>query len=155
MLFKVSGGKKLKTKWAAKRGHDAVVSSVIFGSGPTAGIVASASWDGTVKLWAIDSPSSNPTPLATLVHDSKVTDVSFAANGSILVASTSDFQIRAWATSGDYQCLASYQVPDSEGQFTCISGGISSFVSGSESGMLRIWPLPVEGNVETYFEPAQ
>ena len=40
-----------------------------------------------------------------------------------------------------YECVAAYVTPVGEGA-TSVACGDKTFVSGSESGMLRQWPMP-------------
>jgi WD40 repeat protein len=58
-----------------------------------------------------------------------------------VVSSGADCTIRLWALAEPFNCIVKYLAPTSEGAFSCISAGEKIFVSGSENGMLRVWPL--------------
>ncbi|MCB2134726.1 MAG: c-type cytochrome [Rhodobacteraceae bacterium] len=58
--------------------------------------LASASWDGTARIWTIDG--SQP-PLALAGHKSNVNDVAFSADGTRLFTASSDGTIREWDTT--------------------------------------------------------
>jgi WD40 repeat protein len=55
-------------------------------------LLASASTDGTVRLWSVPSGDL----LAVLEHKSSVTDVAFSSDGKLLLSSTKDGSVHLW-----------------------------------------------------------
>jgi WD40 repeat protein len=73
-------------------GHIRGVSAVVFN--PDASLLASASLDGTIRLWDM----ATGTAVAVLEgHTLGVTGVAFSADGSLLVSSSYDGTIRLWS----------------------------------------------------------
>lgn len=64
-----------------------------------AGLVATASWDGTIGLWRADSPdwaAASWDGVFLKGHDLGVNDVAFSADGSTLYSASADGTIRVW-----------------------------------------------------------
>ncbi|MCB0191746.1 MAG: TIR domain-containing protein [Anaerolineae bacterium] len=74
------------------RGHRGRVFSLAFS--PNGQTLASASFDGTVQLWEIDSPMVSPTIL--IGHQDGVRSVSFSADGQWLATASDDFSVNLW-----------------------------------------------------------
>ena len=77
------------------RGHEAAVTSARF-SPVTAGqaaLIASASVDGSVRLW--DSATARQVGLP-LIHDGEVTSLDWVADGSLLLTASADRTCRVW-----------------------------------------------------------
>jgi WD40 repeat protein len=91
-------------------GHIQGISSLAFSS-PSS--LISASYDGSVKLWQIGAPSTdpvltdlNPTPITS----AQIQDIALQAKDGITITSDSDGMVKAWdITTG--LCKASYQTP--------------------------------------------
>lgn len=67
--------------------HDDIVSSIAFNADNT--LLASGSWDHTVKLWAANA-GAGAAPLKVFRHGSKVTCVAFSPDGALLAAADGD-----------------------------------------------------------------
>jgi periodic tryptophan protein 2 len=72
-------------------GHEGPVSSVSFSS--SLGMLASGSWDKTVKLWDVFAGNAAPESLS---HGADVLAVRFRPDGKQLVSSTLDGQLHFW-----------------------------------------------------------
>ena len=72
-------------------GHEDSVTSVAFNHNGT--ILASGSWDKTIKLWNLETK----TEIATLEgHKDFVTSVAFNHNGTLLASGSWDATIKLW-----------------------------------------------------------
>nr|WP_162299459.1 PD40 domain-containing protein [Mycobacteroides abscessus] len=79
-------------------GHKGAVYTVVFS--PDGKLLASASDDGTVRLWDISDPS-NPSPMGPPLtgHTSFVTAVAFSPDGKTLASTSGDGTLRLWNVS--------------------------------------------------------
>lgn len=74
------------------RGADREVAAIAFS--PDSSVVAAASWDRTIRLWAIATSSQIGAPL--IGHRNWVCAVSFSPNGAWLVSGSLDTTLRLW-----------------------------------------------------------
>ncbi len=75
-------------------GHTSVVLGISFS--PNGQIIASASWDNTIKLWSIEGKE-----LSTLTgHSNRVTSVSFSSDGKTLASASLDKTVKLWSVEG-------------------------------------------------------
>src|SRR5207249_4442492 len=76
-------------------GHNGLVSTVAFS--PDGRILASASWDNTIRLSNTEDPN-NPQPIGKPLqgHTSFVTSVAFSPDGKTLASSSMDKTVRLW-----------------------------------------------------------
>ncbi len=76
-------------------GHSSPVWSAVFS--PRGHLLASGSYDGTVRLWSVPDPA-HAVPLGPplVIHSSAVTSVAFSRDGHILAASGADELVRLW-----------------------------------------------------------
>ncbi len=87
-----------------KNGHSKYVTSVAFH--PTAPLLATGSWDRTVKLWRLFPDNSSATCVETLDsdkkgHSSHVTSVAFHPTEPLLATASSDNTVKLWRLSSD------------------------------------------------------
>ena len=64
---------------------------------PDGHTMATASIDGTAKIWSLDS--SPPTELATMRHDGPIWSIRYSPDGSQLLTASSDYYARLWSVS--------------------------------------------------------
>jgi cytochrome c len=76
-------------------GHTAPV--VALAVSPDATLLASASWDGTVRLWPL---AGGPARMLE-GHQQNVNGVAFTADGKSLVSASYDLTLRIWALAGE------------------------------------------------------
>ncbi|KAI9744190.1 MAG: hypothetical protein M1818_002342 [Claussenomyces sp. TS43310] len=75
-------------------GHEGPVSSLAFA--PNGGVMASGSWDHTVRIWSIFNRTQTSEPLQV---QADVLDVAFRPDSSQLAVSTLDGQLTFWSVS--------------------------------------------------------
>src|SRR5258707_883200 len=73
------------------RGHSDSVTALV--SSPNGGLLASASWDNTIKLW---DPHTGEHLKTLEGHSSEVTSVAFSPYGGLLVSASWDNTIKLW-----------------------------------------------------------
>lgn len=114
-------------------GHDAAVTSVTFS--PDSTTLASASVDGTVKLW---NASSGEIFHILLGHEAPISSISFSPDGSLLASASEDGMIKLWqASSGEIvKTLSGQQSGVSSVGF--LADG-NTLVSASEDGVVTVW----------------
>ena len=141
------------TKWTYVRpdqslltftGHTDQVSSVAFGSGAGGrALLASASWDGTVRVW--DADTGGPVGQPVTGHTGAVESVAFGsgAGGRALLASGGDDgTVRVWdADTGEPvgRPLTGRTGAVLSVAFGSGAGGRALLASGGRDGTVRVW----------------
>jgi WD40 repeat protein len=121
-------------------GHTAAVTALTFS--PDRRLLATSSWDRTVRLW---DTTSGETIRTLIGHQGPVTGVRFNGDGTQLVSSGLDGTLRLWDTAtGEGRAVLKGHSPISGLSFNITSGRV---VAGAIDGMLEIWD--VNGRVET------
>ncbi|WP_250124674.1 AAA-like domain-containing protein [Chroococcidiopsis sp. CCMEE 29] len=112
-------------------GHSSGVNRVAFN--PDGKIVASASDDGSIKLWQPDG-----TLLRTLKgHTSEVWGVAFSRDGQIIASASDDNTIKLWQPDG--KLLRTMTGHSDEVNGIAISPDGQTIVSGSDDKTVKIW----------------
>ena len=115
------------------QGHTASVQSVAFA--PDGKILASSSWDTTIRIW----DSATYQSLRTLKqHTAYVYGVAFTPNGKILVSTGRDKTIRIWDTSA-WQCLRTLQGHTRSVYSIAFSPDGKTFASASDDNSVKMW----------------
>ncbi len=116
-------------------GHTDWVDGLAFA--PDASTLASASWDGTVKLWEV----SGGHLMHTLDgHTDRVSRVAWSLDGRTLASGSRDHTIWLWdVEQGSYRAILRGHTAGVNG--IAFSPNSHSLLSGSEDGTLRVWDV--------------
>ncbi|MFJ9614380.1 nSTAND1 domain-containing NTPase [Streptomyces noursei] len=116
--------------------HDDVVTSVAFAPGGR--LLASASWDGTARLWQVTGGRAL-WPLAALRgHTKFVRSVAFSPDGRTLVTASEDTTVRVWdVTDPRRPRLTSILTPD--------AGEVAGAGFGPDGRLLAVWAQHAAG----------
>ncbi len=106
---------------------------------PAGDRVASASDDGTARIWLLQHPDS----AVVLRHTGPVLSVAFSADGSRLVTASRDRTVRVWSADGD---SLSVFVGHLDAVWSAsFSPDDRSVISTSYDGTVRLWPTSGDG----------
>ena len=129
-------------------GHEAGVTSVVFS--PNGGRVASGSYDGTARVWDIQSEAERT---LTWDHENYVTTIVFSPDGRLAASGSYDHTVRVWdvASGRALTVLRGHTLPPSsltfspDGQLLASGSGLDPFQAladgcrGAENLEVRIW----------------
>lgn len=129
--------------WSAwLEGHNHIVWSVAFH--PSLSLLATGSYDSTVKLWLLASDGSNGTCTATLKgHGSGVTSVAFHPSLPLLASGSNDKTAKVWLL-GNSDGTESTCTATLEGHTSCVWSlafhpTLPLLASGSNDKTARVW----------------
>ena len=140
-----------KDKTRFLRGHHFGISSVAFASRPNGDeIIASGSWDFTVRLWRLTRTKSQA---RIFTHDENVTSVAFSPDGHWLASASWDTKVGLFFNSGDNwlntKSITRYKYQEKDQEIhtrkvnsVAFSPDSRLLASGSEDQTILIWNLP-------------
>ncbi|MEW6496832.1 MAG: hypothetical protein AB1589_30555, partial [Cyanobacteriota bacterium] len=115
------------------QGHEAGVTSISFS--PDGQTLASASEDGTVKLWYIDGSQAQ----TFRAHSNRVTSVSFSSNGQTLASASGDGTVTIWRL--DNSQVKTFQSHSESVIDISFSPDGRILASASGDGTVKLWHL--------------
>ena len=115
------------------KGHSSRVNSVCFS--PDSQIIASASTDGTVKLWTLGGIE-----IQTFQgHKDSVNSICFSPDGQVIASASTDSTVKLWTLGGiEIQTLHGY---NDDFRSVCFSSDNQTLALASANGTLRLWLL--------------
>jgi conflict system STAND superfamily ATPase/WD40 domain-containing protein len=123
-------------------GHRGLVSTVTFS--PDGTLLASASWDNTIRLWDTSNPN-NPQPIGQSLqgHTGLVSSVAFSPDGKTLASSSADKTVRLWdlATPTDVKELTAPLTGDGEFKRVVFSADGRTLAAPAGDGTVRLWDV--------------
>ncbi|KAF9050703.1 WD40 repeat-like protein [Hymenopellis radicata] len=130
--------------------HSQDVKSVVWH--PTEELLASASYDNTIKLY-VDDPSDDWYCTSTLSgHTSTVWGLAWSPNGRYLASSSDDKTVKIWQRTGEFTFKEALTLSEHERAVYSVSWGKGkgkSETSTGSDGMLKIWEISEhEGSIQ-------
>jgi WD40 repeat protein len=123
-------------------GHSSVVSAVTFS--PDGNLLASASWDNTVRLWDTSDPD-NPQPVGQPLrgHTNIVTSVAFSPDGKTLASSSVDKTVRLWnlENPADVKELTTPLIGSGVFYRVAFSPDGRTLAAPGDDGTVRLWSV--------------
>jgi WD40 repeat protein len=136
---------RLQPVWFCPGAHESVVSSICWGRGEESGsTLFSCGWDATIKVWGATMPADGKDRTVSGAtrtlrgHETRVASCSVSLDGVHLVSVSSDCKALLWRAGGGFELLCAYSFP---GPVSAVVAANDFFVTGSESGMIIVWPV--------------
>ena len=127
-----------------------MITSVHFGRGPSSNFIFSSSWDSAIKVWQTERLQNEPVAVLN-GHRSRVTDIDVTQDGQHFVSSSTDTTLLMWEATKPFNCIAVYRAPPTERGFNCVAAYKDLFITGSENGVVRVWPIATSSNYKSHF----
>ena len=135
----------VSSSYIATLRHTAGVSSVSFS--PDGTLLASGSYDATVKLWDV----ATYTNIATLRHTGSVESVAFSPDGTLLASGSYDATVKLWDVA-TYTNIATLEGHTSSVESVAFSPDGKTLASGGGRGFdgeVKLWDVATYTNIAT------
>jgi hypothetical protein len=123
-------------------GHSGLVSTVTFS--PDGTLLASASWDNTIRLWNTSDPD-NPQPVGQPLqgHTGFVNSVAFSPDGKTLASSSADNTVRLWdiANPTDVKELTAPLTGGGEFRLVAFSPDGRTLATRADDRTVQLWDV--------------
>ncbi|MBW4430337.1 MAG: CHAT domain-containing protein [Pelatocladus maniniholoensis HA4357-MV3] len=126
------------------KGHTHWVNGVSFSKDSK--IVASASFDGTVKLWDVTTGQDIKTLKG---HKSQVTSVSFSPNGKTIASASFDGTVKLWDVKTDRE-IKTFKGHNSKVLSVSFANDGKIVASASSDKTVKLWDVTTGQEVETF-----
>ena len=128
---------------ATLKAHTKRITSVAFSSDGVT--LATGSWDGTVKLWDVETERD----IATFRHTGEVTSVAFSSDGVTLATGSWDGTVKLWDVVSQ-QDIATLKVHTKRIPSMAFSSGGVTLATGSSDGTVKLWDVETERDIATF-----
>jgi WD40 repeat protein len=138
---------------ATVEGHSSFIKSLAFH--PTAPLLATGSWDKTVRLWLLSCDNSSATCVATLKgHSGSVTSVAFHRTAQLLATGSVDGTVRLWLLSSDNSsatCVATLKGTSSSVTSVAFhpTAPLLAMATGARDHTVKFWLLSSDNSSAT------
>ncbi len=131
-------------------GHGSTITALAFN--PAGDLLASASLDGTARLWNAYTDSE----ITVFSHSDRVLDVAFSPDGTRLATVTQDGMVHLWDVASGIELLSyshgaeAHAVAFSPSGARLVSGGLNPEASGGLQGLARVWEASTGNLLASY-----